>query len=609
MSNSVDLLVEELSALSAPAVAHSFVNDLTQRILVSDSERLVRRLTEVASGRFGSTDPQELASLVQWTGTSVGKVTWTSEIAEGAFSDLPQKLREDSAMLFLELLEKGIATLSGDVRLYSRSILKIVENSALLRLALRGTERGLSVRLITGNNLESSPPFKIALSGTSGGISITADIEESQQRSAWIINAWSGDSKSSHLIETYPSAPGLREVVVTVPAKADGVQDQSPEPYTEGISRETGSVADLFSDYICLRDLQPRTSSIRGLDALRDSLKLAAPFVPRKSEPDYARVVGSFVNELVGPDARIIYVGDTVFNDGSVICNLDAFLPGSTFGFLCNEKGFGGAQDFILGPVYFAQQWRSLVSFARECRSRNIHFDQNTVALFDLDQTVYAAKGRDDKALHQARWDAIQSFLRDTIPSYKYDAKQAERIYRQFDRDEYHHVTRDNMDYVVLLVLAVAAGLCDVREIEAFAASRENTISALTELLHTRALARQGHEKIEDVLNVIRAVHYNTLAGDQTPCKDFRRYECRATALRMRASDEGEDVGRICLNREVVDFIRYLKEHNAKVFAVSDRPVEAALVEEEADGQREDLMSIAMPIIGFPIYNHLARAG
>ena len=156
------------------------------------------------------------------------------------------------------------------------------------------------------------------------------------------------------------------------------------------------------------------------------------------------------------------------------------------------------------------------------------------------------------------------------------------------------------MDYVVLLVLAIASGLCDAEEIESFAASDNNSIASLTELLHQRALARQGHEDLGEVVNVIRAVHYNTVAQDQTPCKEFRRYECLSTGKYMRA--QGNDPqNRIFLNREVVDFIQFLKNRGARVFAVSDRPVEAAVAEDE-NGTTEDLMRIRMQTSGYPIY-------
>lgn len=364
------------------------------------------------------------------------------------------------------------------------------------------------------------------------------------------------------------------------------------------------SVTDLFADRIALRDLEPRSSAVRGLGALRAQLKLAAPFVPCKNEVDYAAVVLEFIADLAGADVDILYVGDTVFNDGSVICNLSSLVPGRVFGFLGNENGFGHGDDFIIGPVYFGRRWTSLVRFVSEARRRGLAFGKRTVGLFDLDQTVYAAKGRNDSALYQARWTAIEAFLRDIIPPYKYDPIRAEAIYRRFDRDEFHRVTRDNMDYVVLLVLAVASSLFDVSELEAFAGDQNNSIAGLIDLIYRRAVGRRGHEDVERLVEVIRAVQHNTLAGDQTPCKDFRRCECEATGRRMRISASVPEPS-IALNREVVDFINFLKDAGACVMALSDRPVEAAVIDE--DDMREDLLTIPMGTEGVPIREFLRK--
>jgi hypothetical protein len=545
---------------------------------------------------------RELLMLLQWSAAATSHADWSLNLVEPLLSKLPESFRHDTLKLVLEVFTSADDRLSGVVRLVSTSVLKIVENPFLLRIALAAKLRGLSVSVLTADSQGAATAFNLTVSGTSGGLAVSAGQREASSGAAWTVEAWSGRDATSSPDWVDRSNRNLRAVPVTIP---DTPQSSALADAADNETAGEKSVTDLFGDLIALRDLQPRTHQVRALDQLRVPLDLAAPFVPRKSELDYARVVRSFVDDLVGQTARIIYVGDTIFNDGSVICNLESNKPDSVFGFLCNEKGFATVDDFILGPIYFAKRWRSLVPFARECQKRGIPIDANTVGLFDLDQTVYAAKGRDDGPLHQARWDAIQAFLKNTIPAYKFEPEAAERIYRQFDRDEYHRITRDNMDYVVLLVLAVAAGLCDAREIDSFAASSENSISSLTELLHARALARRGHEQIDDVLEVIRAVHYNTLAGDQTPCKDFRQYECHFTALRMRSQQDGDGAGRIVLNREVVDFVHFLKEKGARVFAVSDRPVEAAVIEQDYQRDTEDLMSIPMPIIGVPIANAL----
>lgn len=229
--------------------------------------------------------------------------------------------------------------------------------------------------------------------------------------------------------------------------------------------------------------------------------------------------------------------------------------------------------------------------------------------MFDLDQTVYAAKGRDDEPLVRARWDATRVYLEDIVPQYKFDAERAEALYREFDRDDYHSVTRDNLDYVVLLVLAVASGLADATEIRDYASSSRPSIAALAEELRRRASMRVGHEDMARVLDAVKAVYYNTLAGDQTPCKDFRRYECLSMAERMRRAGPDGDAERIYLNREVVEVIQFLKRAGVHLMAVSDRPVEAAVVEGDDDVSQgtTDLMTVPMTVRGVSILDALTE--
>ncbi len=600
MANQIDALIQRLTRVQGRRAERAVLDHLERVILWGEAERLVDRLDRIASGRFETSDASELAAVVRCFASfslASDQTVWALTIAEASLHSLPEPLRGGTLEFLSGLLDGNAPPARGRVRVVSTSILKVAEDPRLRRIALQAVACGLDVRVVTTEGSQIEPPFELDLTTPSGKLTVSAGQGGERRGAAWSVEVSDGRPPPGDQPDDPPGRPVV-ERTLSVPQASDAAAPDPGESVTES------SVVDLFGDLICLRDLQPRSSHLRGLDALRAPLGLAAPFVPRKHERDYASIVRAFVHDLAGADARIVYVGDTVFNDGSVICNLEAGAPGSVLGFLCNEKGFGSAGDFILGPIYFAKQWSSLVRFLAEGRRRGLTIDARTVGLFDLDQTVYAAKGRDDEALREARWDAILAFLRDTIPSYRFNAARAERIYRQFDQDEYHRITRDNMDYVVLLVLAVAAGLCDVEEIETFAASHDNSIASLTELLHQRALVRRGHEEIEGVLEVIKAVYYNTLAGDQTPCKEFRRYECRATALRM-TGEKGRGIrDRIFLNREVVDFIRFLKDRNAHILAVSDRPVEAAVIEEE-DGTKEDLMSIHMKTVGFSIYDLL----
>jgi hypothetical protein len=159
------------------------------------------------------------------------------------------------------------------------------------------------------------------------------------------------------------------------------------------------------------------------------------------------------------------------------------------------------------------------------------------------------------------------------------------------------------MDYIVLLVLAVAAGLCDSGEIRSLAHSSQQGILSLAEELYHRASGRSRHEDLGRVLSVIRAVYYNALAGDQTPCKDFRRYECKTTAERMETLKPPDGGDPIFLNREVVELIEYLRDHSCQLMAISDRPPEAAVVSDEESSI--DLMLIPMQQRGVGILRDL----
>lgn len=243
------------------------------------------------------------------------------------------------------------------------------------------------------------------------------------------------------------------------------------------------------------------------------------------------------------------------------------------------------------------------MSFVAQLQKSGFVLGSSTVAFFDLDQTVYAAKGRDDEPLRLARWEAIRAFLADTLGEESFDETRARAVYREFDQDAYHAITRDNMDYVVLLVLAVASGLSDSGEVREFGRSAHNDIGTLTAELYHRASRPRSHDKNRRLVDLIRAIHYNTLAGDQTPCKDFRTYECVHTAARMGGDATLQPAGRICLNREVVDLIDFLQSRGCLTMAISDRPPEAASAVHL--GVEVDLMKIAMPLIGEPVSDSL----
>lgn len=498
-------------------------------------------------------------------------------------------------------LEGGPRRLHGSLFLLSQSETDLLKNLECLNLALSALQAGWRVAVSAGG--ADSPIVLVQMrTATEGTVSLSA------------ARAFTGDAVTS-LIRfgsdaeaASPPLDGWHDVFLP-----DAESGESPDQDDAGISGESLTVHDLFGDLIMLRDLEPRAEALDGIGALRSEFGWDPIYVPRKNEPDYARALMRIMGGVTpgGPE-QILYVGDTLLNDGGAIRGLQSVgPPAGVWGFLCGATKASHAHDFVVGRIYYAARWRSLVGFLEYATREGLVLGEGTYVLFDLDQTVYAAKGRDDEPLLRARWEAAREYLEAIVPAYKFDPSRAEALYREFDDDTYHPVTRDNLDYVILLVLAVAAGLADASEIRSYASSSRPSIGALAEELRRRASARVGHEDVGAVLDAIKAIYYNTLAGDQTPCKDFRRFECLAMARAMRGEGltSTQADHRIFLNREVTDVIKFLRSAGATLMAVSDRPVEAAVVDGDGDASAEttDLMRVPMAIRGVPLGDALER--
>jgi hypothetical protein len=505
---------------------------------------------------------------------------------------------DESIAMVLGWLPDGTSQQRGSLFLVLASEADLMKDSEYLALALRARRAGW--RVAVGTSAEDRPILLVQLGTKDGAVSLSASQPSNSAANTSVI-------RFGPAADGAPPASGTwQEVHIPAVIPTDLIRDDDTRTTNTSLT-----VSDLFGDLILLRDLEPRAPTLDGIGALRAELGWDPIYIPRKSEPDYARALTRIIAGVTpgGPE-QIIYVGDTLLNDGGAIRGLQHFgPPGGVWGFLCGATR-GSDTDFVVGRVYYGARWSSLAPFLRSAAAEGLALGERTYALFDLDQTVYAAKGRDDEPLLGARWDAVREYLESIVPSYKFDPSRAETLYREFDDDVYHPVTRDNLDYVVLLVLAVAAGLADASEIGNYSNSSRPSIGALAEELRRRASARIGHEDIGAVLDAIKAIYYNTLAGDQTPCKDFRQFECLAMARRMRGDEvirTGADQ-RIVLNREVTDLIGFLRSTGTKLIAVSDRPVEAAVVEDDGPGgETTDLMKVPMAVRGVSLREFFQR--
>jgi FMN phosphatase YigB (HAD superfamily) len=594
-AQSVDQLTDYLASLSQP-MSLEFGERVQRAVLVREASRLVKRMDAFDKGVLGwlsLAEALEVAELA-WSSTTMRRASCVVHCDR--LREIDEPGAEQAIGVLLDWVRAAPRKLEASLLLLFDSEMDLTKDPAALGLAMAAWQRGWGVA--AGSAKDDVELVRIDLRSTADeAFSLAAT--ESAEGVISVVRFGLAEQDGSAAEPVWAErAERWREIVV--PDRATNGVAGSPSEVLEA----SLSVTDLFGEQIMLRDIEPRSRALEGIEEFRGELGWDSTYVPRKNEPEYGRALLRIMGgaRAEGP-SQIVYVGDTLLNDGGAIRGLqEAGPPRRVWGFLCGATKTRPERDFALDRIYFGAEWGSLSSFIDYARKDGLSFDESTWVLFDLDQTVYAAKGRDDEPLLRARWDAVRGYLEEVVPEYKFDAARAEALYREFDRDEYHPVTRDNLDYVVLLVLSVASGLADATEIREYASSSRPSIGALAEELRRRAAMRLGHEEISAVLDAVKAVHYNTMAGDQTPCKDFRRYECLAMAARMRGDVAGDRESRIFLNREVVDLIKGLRQTPAQLFAVSDRPVEAAVAElEDEEPVDTDLMTVPMAIRGLAL--------
>jgi hypothetical protein len=602
----IDELTSYLGSLSRPIASADLRVRVQRAFLEQEAMRLGERMEALAAGELDWLTLDEAWAIMELSRRSAA----VREIACVVRHDALLEIDPPSASKSVEMLFAWIDAMPrvvGSLLLLVESSMDVTRDPPALRLALRARSAGWHVAV--GSSLNSAPLVEAQLLSSTADL-VTMSAVESPEVSSGVRSVVSlGPDDISQRPAWAPREMGQvgekREIELPDADRVHLRDERDAE-----ITDELLSVSGLFGDRVMLRDLEPRASSLDGIHDFRGELGWDAIYVPRKNEPEYARALLRIMGgKSAGAPERIVYVGDTLLNDGGAIRGLQTLGPADrVWGFLCGATKAPPDQDFVLGRIYFGARWASLLPFLSYACADGLVLGEGTWVLFDLDQTVYAAKGRDDEPLVRARWDAARAYLEGIVPAYKFSAARAEALYREFDRDDYHPVTRDNLDYVVLLVLAVASGLADPSEIREYASATRPSIGALAEELLRRASVRVAHEEIAAVLDSVKAVYYNTRAGDQTPCKDFRRLECLAMAARMRGDHTEGDAGRIFLSREVVDVIRYVHSAGATVFAVSDRPVEAAVAEHEGStSPPTDLMTVRMETRGVPLGESLSR--
>ncbi len=345
------------------------------------------------------------------------------------------------------------------------------------------------------------------------------------------------------------------------------------------------TVSDFLGDRIVYRNLEPMHPALPPLPELRPALGLAPNRVPRKSEPDYARVIAALLQraqEIRGTGAlrRLIYVGDTRLNDGQAFTNVLRATGWDGIAFIGSETDKPAQSKVVsegTGTLYLANQWALLEDFDAYCRQQAIPIDERTAVILDLDKTTLGARGRNDHVINAARVEAVRRTV-DELLGEDFDAPTFQRAYDTLNQTVYHPFTTDNQDYLAAICLIVGSGLMTLESLIAdIESGKLSDFEDFLETVESRAGALPPH------LRSLHARIYDRVkTGDPTPFKAFRYQEYRTTIERFgNVADEVPPAERldreIVITAEVREIARRWKDRGALLFGLSDKPDEASI--------------------------------
>lgn len=346
------------------------------------------------------------------------------------------------------------------------------------------------------------------------------------------------------------------------------------------------TVAGFLGDHIVYRNLQPMDDRLPAFTEVAGCLGLSAASTPRKSEPNYARVMAyllHYARSLAGGSEgleHLVYVGDTRLNDGTAFANLCRAGGWSGIAFIGSENAGPPRPEIVSEDdrtLYLANRWALLEAFDRFCRERDFPIDGQTAVVLDLDKTTLGARGRNDHVINSARLAAVRQTVEELLGD-DFDPASFKQNYDLFNATEFHPFTTDNQDYLAYLCLILGS--------ELFAADalvkdiREGELRGFVTFIE-RVEART-HDLPKGLQELHADIYSRVQAGDPTPFKAFRYNEYKTTVGRMGTLNADAGVTdllaeEIVITQEVREIAHTWKDRGALLFALSDKPDEASI--------------------------------
>jgi hypothetical protein len=345
-------------------------------------------------------------------------------------------------------------------------------------------------------------------------------------------------------------------------------------------------LADICDDWVIYRNLEPLDKRVPGLKHAFYDMELRSEQIPRKQDRDYAKAAVWFVNRIQqvrgvrSPIGELLFLGDTLFNDGQAFANI------------IDESGWRGAcfigaerldQEPVLRieqeTITIANRWSALADWIRSLMAQGFHLDANTAVIIDIDKTAIGAKGRNDKVIDRARLAGIYRTM-DSVLGADFDQALYEQHYNELNRARYHLLTADNQDYLAYICMVLNTRLISLDEVirEVDSKSLDN-FEQFIRWVDSRMMINPAAGEV--LREVHEAVNGSVRIGDPTPFKRFRRQEFISTMEHMGNMPDSADVSElleneITLTEEVYQLAQWLKARKCQILCLSDKPDEAS---------------------------------
>ncbi|MEA1871292.1 MAG: hypothetical protein U9N00_03785 [Candidatus Bipolaricaulota bacterium] len=346
------------------------------------------------------------------------------------------------------------------------------------------------------------------------------------------------------------------------------------------------SVFEFLENFILYRSLSPLDPYLSPIEMVCDELGLPVDAIPRKTAPDYARIVVHLLREarrLEAPSvpiARLVYVGDTLLSDGTAFSNLCRAGGWPGLAFIGNETEEPTHVELVereVGTLFLANRWSLLPQFDRFCRKRGFRFDEGTAVVIDIDKTALGARGRNDHVIDRVRIEAVRRTIGDLLGD-QFDQHAFERAYERLNAPEFHPFTGDNQDHLAYLCLILGSGFVDLESlIDGLRAGRLVRFEEFIKMVDGRS------SKLSNRLGEIHQQIYRAvMEGDPTPFKAFRHAEYKETLSKMGTLDDDAPVSdlmteEILITQEVREAALAWRKEGALLFGLSDKPDEASM--------------------------------